>query len=222
MRDLIKMKKMFETFAQEKSRVETHDDIKPIETHYLGYRFRSRLEARWAVFFQTLGVKFEYEPEGFDLGDGLKYLPDFRLRDVLIHHQAEFPLKELYVEVKGNLTPDDIKKIERFTKEPADSEGYIRKRPIYIVGDIPLDEWDLTAKYDKNVNFYSFYYVDLDNYTAFPTVENGRFCLLGGDYYVEGATEVMERAFEAARGARFEHGEKGYSRNEPREGRCND
>ena len=92
MRDLIKMKKMFEMFAQGKSRIETHD-IKPIETHYLGYRFRSRLEARWAVFFQTLGVEFEYEPEGFDLGDGLKYLPDFRLRDVLIHHQVKFPLK---------------------------------------------------------------------------------------------------------------------------------
>ena len=28
--------------------------IKPIETEYLGYRFRSRLEARWAVFFTAL------------------------------------------------------------------------------------------------------------------------------------------------------------------------
>lgn len=212
MRDLLKMKKMFETFTQGKSRVETHD-IKPIETHYLGYRFRSRLEARWAVFFQALGVKFEYEPEGFDLGDGLKYLPDFRLRDVLIHHQAKFPLKELYVEVKGILNPDDIKKIERFTKESVDSEGYIRKRPLFIVGDIPLDGWDLVDKNYKNFNFYSFCYVDLDNYPAFPTVENGRFCLLGGDYtgYVKGAEEAMERAFQAARGARFEHGEKGYN-----------
>ena len=26
-------------------------DIKAIETYYKGYRFRSRLEARWAVFF---------------------------------------------------------------------------------------------------------------------------------------------------------------------------
>ena len=40
-------------------------DIKPIETYYNGYRFRSRLEARWAVFFDALGVPYEYEPEGF-------------------------------------------------------------------------------------------------------------------------------------------------------------
>ena len=41
--------------------------IRAIETRYNGYRFRSRLEARWAVFFDTLGIRYEYEPEGFDL-----------------------------------------------------------------------------------------------------------------------------------------------------------
>jgi hypothetical protein len=43
--------------------------IKAIETRYKGYRFRSRLEARWAVFFDALGVEWEYEKEGFDLGE---------------------------------------------------------------------------------------------------------------------------------------------------------
>ena len=38
-------------------------DIKPIETVYNGYRFRSRLEARWAVFFDAAGIEYEYEPE---------------------------------------------------------------------------------------------------------------------------------------------------------------
>lgn len=55
--------------------------IKAIETAYKGYRFRSRLEARWAVFFDTLGIKWEYEKEGYDLGDGIRYLPDFWLPD---------------------------------------------------------------------------------------------------------------------------------------------
>jgi hypothetical protein len=55
-------------------------DIAPIETIYRGYRFRSRLEARWAVFFQTLGVRWEYEPEGFRLSTGEWYLPDFRIK----------------------------------------------------------------------------------------------------------------------------------------------
>lgn len=54
-------------------------DIKPIETHYNGYRFRSRLEARWAVFFDAIGWGYDYEPEGFDLGGQGWYLPDFAL-----------------------------------------------------------------------------------------------------------------------------------------------
>jgi hypothetical protein len=54
--------------------------MKAIETKYKGCRFRSRLEARWAVFFDVLGVAWEYEPEGFELGGGVRYLPDFALR----------------------------------------------------------------------------------------------------------------------------------------------
>lgn len=52
--------------------------IKAIETQWKGYRFRSRLEARWAVFFEALGLKWEYEPEGFHTSEG-PYLPDFRV-----------------------------------------------------------------------------------------------------------------------------------------------
>ena len=52
--------------------------IKAIETVYKGYRFRSRLEARWARFWDVMGDEYQYEPEGFDL-DGVRYLPDFWL-----------------------------------------------------------------------------------------------------------------------------------------------
>lgn len=63
-------------------------NIKPIETEYNGYKFRSRLEARWAVFFDALGIKYHYEPEGFNL-DGIYYLPDFYLDEY-----------QVYVEIK--------------------------------------------------------------------------------------------------------------------------
>ena len=69
--------------------------IKAIQTEYRGYLFRSRLEARWAVFFDACGVEYEYEPEGYDLGSGLMYLPDFLLHiqqlpivDSIILHQT--------------------------------------------------------------------------------------------------------------------------------------
>lgn len=47
---------------------------KGIPTEYNGIRFRSRLEARWAAFFDGVGWPWQYEP--FDL-DG--YIPDFVL-----------------------------------------------------------------------------------------------------------------------------------------------
>ena len=62
-------------------------ELKAIQTEYKGYRFRSRLEARWAVFFDACGVDWEYEPEGYDLGDGLYYLPDFLLSPALFSNR---------------------------------------------------------------------------------------------------------------------------------------
>ena len=43
-------------------------DMKAIETVYHGYEFRSRIEARWAVVFDTLDLEWEYEPESYDFG----------------------------------------------------------------------------------------------------------------------------------------------------------
>ncbi len=55
--------------------------IEPKETRYKNCRFRSRLEARWAVFFDALGIQWEYEKEGYDLPCGA-YLPDFWLPQI--------------------------------------------------------------------------------------------------------------------------------------------
>jgi len=53
-----------------------------IETYYAGVLFRSRLEARWAVFFDQLRVKWFYEYEGYKLPSGTKYVPDFWLHEL--------------------------------------------------------------------------------------------------------------------------------------------
>ena len=61
------------------------DDVIPIQTTYNGYRFRSRLEARTAVFLDALRIPYRYEPEGYlvtrDDNTQVKYLPDFYLPD---------------------------------------------------------------------------------------------------------------------------------------------
>ena len=87
-------------------------DIKPIETVYNGYRFRSRLEARVAVLFDRLSVRYEYEPEGFSLTDGSKYLPDFYLSD-----------ERIFAEVKA-IRPNienELEKVVRFVRETGES-----------------------------------------------------------------------------------------------------
>jgi hypothetical protein len=58
-------------------------------TWYEGVRFRSRLEATWAAFFDLTGFRWEYEP--YDL--------QFWTPDFVIHHDAHLPSGAL-VEVK--------------------------------------------------------------------------------------------------------------------------
>lgn len=97
--------------------------ISPIETRYAGCRFRSRLEARWGVFLDTLGIAWEYEAQGFRLPSGARYLPDFKL-----------PGLKMFVEVKGpEPTTADMKKIREFARE-AKAHGYVT---LVLVGDIP-------------------------------------------------------------------------------------
>lgn len=79
------------------------DDFNPnkgaIQTRYAGRLFRSRLEARWAVYFNSLKWDWEYEYEGYNLPSG-KYLPDFY-----------FPKLNIFGEVKPfDLTPKERKK----------------------------------------------------------------------------------------------------------------
>lgn len=97
-----------------------------IETRYKGRLFRSRLEARYAVLFDALAIDWDYEPEGYDLGGGTWYLPDFFLRvpagDPL---RQKYPDAGYWVEVKP-IPPSDaeIDKMVRLCKQTG-HHGYI-------------------------------------------------------------------------------------------------
>lgn len=71
-------------------------DIQPIETTYNGVTFRSRLEARWAMTFDILGVRWFYEHEGYQTSTGF-YVPDFWLPDTYLRHKYK---KGVLFEVK--------------------------------------------------------------------------------------------------------------------------
>ncbi len=64
--------------------------ITAIPTAYKSVQYRSRLEARTALFFDCLGLNFEYEPKYFEIEKGFWYVPDFYLRDL-----------EMWIEIKG-------------------------------------------------------------------------------------------------------------------------
>lgn len=85
-----------------------------IRTNYKRYSFRSRLEARWAAFFDAIGWQWEYEP--LDL-DG--YIPDFSI---------ELRAGPMLLEVKPELT---ISLLDQYQRKPA-ACGW--EGPILIVG----------------------------------------------------------------------------------------
>lgn len=246
------------------------NNLKPIETVYNGYKFRSRLEARWAVFFDALGVKYEYEPEGFELPSGKRYLPDFRVKCWGTRGSIEEKPFDLYIEVKGEMSEADYEKIREFALygkspyychkyncnclvEPSPSsdyddhlsrwicpcgmaiglnkdkapryhgciydnniniptvfnlifEGEIIDNPVLIVGNIPNQ--GETAYWTDNV-YCNYNLIDGDWFGAYPAASNGKFFLWGDDSNYIWNEEEVERAYDKARQARFEHGECG-------------
>lgn len=162
--------------------------IKAIETKYKGYRFRSRVEARWAVFFDSLGLKWEYEPEGFELGNGIRYLPDFRIQKKNVFGECYF-----YGEVKGT-EPNQLER-EKGLLLANKIDGTVA----FFVGTPgdeklktldPRDSKPIFAQ-DKRgiVEGLAFFFFYLTN------------------MHKEDACNLVSDAIEAARSARFEYGE---------------
>lgn len=210
-------------------------EIKAIETYYKGYRFRSRLEARWAVFFDAAGIKYEYEPEGFEVNlsdeEKIMYLPDFYLPDFDVYAEVKPSKQKLY---------EDGEKISwciDYNNTPI-SKGLL------ILGQIPY--WEKLNcypsfaffKWDNGVGSYIATIIrgfgknelliqsDWDNEGApelpdirvnddlvlysdkIRVVRHGAgFCMDDNDFAV--MSYIFQPFYKKARQARFEHGECG-------------
>lgn len=168
--------------------------MKAIETTYRGYRFRSRTEARWAIFFDTIGIKWEYEPEGYTLSDGQRYLPDFWLPKFCCQESG------VYAEVKPEngssakakqLAADSGKQVLLLTGQP-DFKPYTILHPDGTEDDDAV----FMSKYlpgGVNAGEYRMFY-----YSGW----GGHF----SHQYKGDAGAPYTRAVIAARSARFEHG----------------
>lgn len=181
--------------------------MKSIDTEWHGKRFRSRLEARWAVLFEALCIEWEYEPEGFEFDDGTRYLPDF-----LLHGIVGRGGPDLYVEVKGKMTFDDADKVRKFSSN----------RPVYLVGDMccqSVVDMGATHRWFDGMEsvcydwpyYYNYLTVDDDNFGAFLGVDaDGAPRLFGDDssYLSEARNIPTALAYAAASTCRFEYGER--------------
>jgi hypothetical protein len=184
--------------------------IQPIETTYKGCRFRSRLEARWAVFFDALGIRWQYELEGFQLSNGVRYLPDFLLVDC-----------GTWVEVKGaeGYLDRDLMLLAARELPHVPNSGETGPR-LMVLGPVPdatpVGDWgwigidiDGTETGAMRICRHGFGSFDkkarpwfLDNAQHEPTDE---WLTAKLDEYERGAPA----AYRAARAARFEYGESG-------------
>lgn len=169
-------------------------ELKPIETRYKGYKFRSRLKARWAVFLDALNIKWFYEHEGYDL-QGIWYLPDFWLPTF---NGGSF------LEVKpSDFTKPEIKKVVRLTKTSGrsvifaiDVPGFTCYRYTYMdtcTGVVDIDSCYGLMNADQATGE--------DRFFGLPGYENADLSIdkiywdnVGGHYF---------NAVNEARGARF-------------------
>jgi hypothetical protein len=192
-----------------------------IETSYAGHLFRSRLEARWAVFFNFMGIPWLYEPEGFFV-DGRPYLPDFYLpecgiwievkgnpvgldMDLMNHAAQELPIiSELHPQVKNLIATSNFEVVPR----------------LMIVGNMPTP----VATGD-----YGWVGIFSDGMYYQPVIDQYRFGF--GNYFDEHSPDLIysegsclvtavhsnlanvsnaaQLGYAAARSARFEHGYSG-------------
>lgn len=183
-------------------------EIKPIETHYAGCRFRSRLEARWAVVFDHLDIQWRYELQGYEIPGGGRYLPDFWL-----------PTLALWVEVKGRFRDGEWGELLRAVQSgiPADPDD---PRPpggarLLLLGELP----------SRGTEFVAVHPVLIGRPDGveqrYITLGRDVFCFWGHSYAAESISypdALLEEsyiaasagdAYQAGRSARFEFGESG-------------
>lgn len=196
------------------------EKIRSIQTEYNGYLFRSRLEARWAVFFDACGADWEYEPEGIVLSDGTKYLPDFYLID--FHCYFEVKRKGIQGTDQGSEAESKISDgmdcdrwagiiaygdpmddaLIIFCQETDDGGGGSYENGVTIGIHPDTGKPHLFAYTDRRDRYFMTSFAE-DGSAEIPmtTHEYGRYC------YKDFVTDKVVAARKLARQARFEHGE---------------
>mgnify|MGYP006296049453 CR=1 FL=1 len=90
-----------------------------VETDHGGQRMRSRLEVRWATLFESMHLRYTYEPRAIQTSVG-GYLPDFYLNDL-----------DLWLEIKP-ICPDSDERVKLTALAKA------VERPVVLLAGFPV------------------------------------------------------------------------------------
>lgn len=203
--------------------IATSRTIRAIPTTYAGCKFRSRLEARWAVFFDHLGLTWEYEPQGHVVTDRLgicdrdewPYLPDFWL-----------PEMGVWAEVKGSLDNLEMREVLSAAAHLSSNDGGgchdNGGNDVILLGPVPRPGPLANTHFRLHMHKG-----DLNISAAWAPGADPHFGNLGTLAYDSGEVSTdctptrllagtlaalplhVSQAYTAARSARFEHGERG-------------
>jgi hypothetical protein len=211
--------------------------VKAIQTRYAGCHFRSRLEARWAVLFDHLGIPWEYEPQGFEIQGAhrnepvVRYLPDFWLPEqgqwVEVKPTDALLDKGLMVRCVDSWSASCLPDLDESSDDPT--------RGLLLLGNIPRPMLNMVPAFtilghhkgvqhqrcalDLGIDRVEFSRCGEPCWDCPMDVTVGGDCLNGGTctwidarpVYYRGAVDArrVNAGLEAARSARFEHGESG-------------
>lgn len=140
------------------------------------------------TFFDAVGIKFWYEPEGYELADGSRYLPDFYL-----------PQVKVYAEVKpDSLTPPEMDKCAALAVES-------KRDIVLLVGPPDFRLYDVIFIGDGFPTFTDCL-LDIDFHARkYYEIEQRLFCSVHTGFSCEADfSESYKRAVYASRNARFE------------------
>jgi hypothetical protein len=177
--------------------------IKAIETSYGGYRFRSRLEARWAVFFDECELEWDYEAQGYEMMTRIgkvRYLPDFWLDC------------GQWAEVKGFLNIESAQRLCAIAETLTECG---KGNDLVVLGDVPRPRsilWPVQLHFHKKLWAVPWEPhsvgcpLERPRVAVEPTAEMTEHLISGFPF---GRPDWAEDGVERARRARFEWGESG-------------
>lgn len=212
--------------------------IPALPTPYRGDDFRSRLEARWAVFFYILGVEYHYEHDNIAATYRLSSCPNHpdmvgcqSNSPCLIPYVPDFwlPQYNLWCEVKGRLDDNELLRLleigtcmsirgsskcespegELIVLGPIPAQGckwapgrlHFHKGTLFST---PVSHYEYDAHSFTIANDYGGQLSDVLNLSALATSN-----LLLKGFWDSKMKPVVSYALDAARAAKFEHGQFG-------------